>query len=409
VPTPPAAAAALAKDANVLVIMIDTLRADRLGVAGYRRDDASLTPSLDGLVAQGAWFTRAYAQAPNTPRSMPSFMTSRYPSVVAVDKLFKNYPRVADENLMLFEVLREAGLTTLGYASHFYFRDAQNFVQGFDLYDNEGALDIGPGNRDIAAPRIVPKVTAKLAELGQSRQRFAMWVHLFEPHSTYVEHEGRRITERGTASLVQKYDYEIAFTDEWVGRILAALDTSGLAGNTIVVIASDHGEAFGVHSFAGQKMFFHGQTLYDELLRVPLILRVPGAAPTRSDAVVELIDVAPTLLDALGLPIPPSFMGRSLVPALRGEALPPRPAFAELIPYPSWDHEGRAVMAGDGRWKLFDRVSDNRKELYDLVADPEERKDLYRASADRARELEDLLLDFQDRLKAQRPDAGGTP
>jgi arylsulfatase A-like enzyme len=395
-----APATALAPDANVLVIMIDTLRADRLGVAGYQRDGRSLTPRLDQLVGEGAWFTRAYAQSSNTPRSMPSFMASRYPSMVAVDDHYKNYPRIADDNVLLFEALQAAGYRTLGYSSHFYFRPERNFTQGFDLYDNEGALDIAPSNKDIAAPRIVPKVIASLDELGRTGQRFAMWVHLFEPHSTYMVHDGYPITERGTAGLIQKYDYEIAYTDVWVGKILDALAASGLAERTLVVVVSDHGEAFGVHTFAGQKMFFHGQTLYDELLRVPLIVRAPGAAPVRSDAVVQLLDVAPTILDAVGAPIPEGFQGRSLVPALRGEPLAPRPAYAELIPYPNWKHEARAVVSPDGRWKLFDRISDGKKELYDLVADPEERTDLFRKERATAEALEDLLHELADLRKS---------
>lgn len=398
----PVATTAVAKDHNVLVIMIDTVRADRLGVAGYQRDGKSLTPRLDQLAGESTRFTRAYSQASNTPRAMPAFMTARYPSTIKVDKLFKNYPTLHDDNLMLFEVLREAGYQTLGYSSHFYFRDERNFTQGFDEYDNEGALDIAPSNKDSASPRIVPKVTAKLAELGKGGQRFAMWVHLFEPHSTYMEHDGWPITERGTAGLIQKYDYEIAYTDGFVGQILDSLEASGLAKNTVVVVVADHGEAFGVHSFAGTKMFFHGQTLYDELLHIPLLVRVPGRPAAISEAVVQLIDVAPTILDALGIARPAPFQGRSLVPALRGEALPGMPAFAELIPYPSWNHEGRAVISGDGRWKLFDRISDGKKELYDLTEDPEEKKDRFRDQTEKAQELEDLLLDFADLRKAAR-------
>jgi len=393
------APSAVARDANVLIVMIDTVRADRLGVAGYQRDGKSLTPRIDAFTQQAAWFTRAYSVASNTPRAMPAFMASRYASTIAVDKLFKNYPVLDASNLMLFEVLHDAGYATFGFSSHFFFRPERNFTQGFDAYDNEGALDIAPSNKDTAAPRIVPKVLAKLDELAKAKTKFAMWVHLFEPHSTYMEHEGCPITEHGTESLMHKYDCEIAFDDGYVGQIFDALETSGLAKNTIVVVLADHGEAFGVHTFAGQKMFFHGQTLYDELLRIPLAIRVPGAAPTRSDAVVSLLDIAPTILDAVGIAIPPSFQGRSLVPAIGGKPLPPRPVYAELIPYPSWDHEGRVVISGDGRWKLFDRVSDGKKELYDLQADPDERTDRFAAEPQKAQELEDLLLDFQDLRK----------
>jgi len=355
------APSAVAKDANVLIIMIDTVRADRLGAAGYQRDGKSLTPRLDAFVQQSAWFTRAYSVASNTPRAMPAFMAGRYASTIAVDKLFKNYPTLDDKNLMLFEVLKDAGYATFGFSSHFYFRPERNFTQGFDAYDNEGALDIAPSNKDSAAPRIVPKVLAKLDELAKAKTRFAMWVHLFEPHSTYVEHEGCPISERGTESLKHKYDCEIAYDDGYVGQILDALDTTGLAKNTVVVIVADHGEAFGIHSFAGQKMFFHGQTLYDELLRIPLAIRVPGGTALKSDAVVSLIDVAPTVLDAVGIAVPAPFQGRSLVPALKQNVPVARDSLWLL-------HEGnRALRVGD--WKIVATGNEAPWELYDFSKD----------------------------------------
>jgi hypothetical protein len=329
---------------------------------------------------------------------MPAFATSRYASVVKVHKQFHNYPTVLDENVTVFEELQQAGVGTFGFSSHYYFRSERNFAQGFDDYNNEGALDTGPANKDTAADRIVPKVTAKLEELGGSKQRFAMWVHLFEPHSTYMEHDGFPTASskglRGTESLKHKYDYEIAYDDRAIGQILDTLDAAKLADNTIVVLVSDHGEAFGVHRIAGQGMMFHGQTLYDELLHIPLIVRAPGVAPATVDSVVSLIDVAPTLLDAIGATPPPSFMGRSLVPALRGQPLEPRPAFAELIPYPNWDHEARAVISADAKWKLVDRISENTKEVYDLEADIEERKDLYDPKAAETQQLDALLQEF---------------
>jgi arylsulfatase A-like enzyme len=400
--TPAQAQRRIAFDGNVLFLMVDTVRADRLGAAGYQRDGASLTPRLDALAAESVYFTRAYAQAPNTPRSMPSIMASRYPSQVAVDQSFKNYPRVDDGNEMLFETLKAAGMATHGVASHFYFRDERNFTQGFDLFDNEGALDIAPSNKDIAAPRIVPRAIARLQELAQKKQRFAMFVHLFEPHSTYVEHPElkRPITESGTAALNQKYDYEIAFTDQWIGTLLDGLRTAGLAETTAVVVLSDHGEAFGVHSFAGQRMFFHGQTLYDELLRVPLIVHVPGVKPRKVDTVVELVDVAPTLAELVGAPVPAIWAGRSLIPVLAGDDLSPRPAHAELMPAPSWNHEGKAMISGDGRWKVFYRISDSRFELYDLTADPEEKNDLWGKDGSRAGEdgkrMQAALLEWME-------------
>ena len=392
---------------NVIIVMVDTVRVDRLGAAGYRRDGKSMTPRIDAYLGESTWFRRAYANANNTPRSMPSFMTSRYPSLVKVDKVFSKYPKVDDANDMLFERLQAGGWQTLGYASHFYFRPERNITQGFDLFDNEGALDIGPSNKDVAAPRIVPKVEAKLAELGKTRgtgKPFAMFVHLFEPHSSWVEHEGMPpITETGTKAHSQRYDYELAFVDQWVGKIFDAVAQHGLADDTVIVLMSDHGESFGDHSFAGQSMF-HGTNLYDEQLLVPFAFKVPGTTARQVDGVVQLVDLAPTIAELVGAAPSPSWIGRSLAPAIRGEALPPVPAFAELLAYPGWEHELKTVVAGDGSKKLIHVISQQRFELYDLVADPGEKQNLYGKPQAKAAqdEMSALMAHFVDVVLAAK-------
>jgi arylsulfatase A-like enzyme len=378
-------------DGNLIFIGFDTLRADKLGVNGYRRDDKSLTPRLDAFAAEAAHFTRAYAQAPNTPRSFPSLFTSQFPSQVAVDKSFRNYSKVLDSNVSMWEVLRDGGLHTTGISSHFYFVEDRGITQGFVEYDNEGAKNIAGSNKDNASPRTVPKVEAKLAELAKSGQKFALFTHIFEPHSSYMKHDGYPITERGTAGLEQKYDYEIAYADQWLGRILDSIDANGLRDNTMVVIVSDHGEAFGVHKVAGKRMFFHGQTLYDELLRVPVMFRMPGVKPAAYDEPIMLIDVAPTILNALGLDVPDQFSGRSLVGRMLGKELPPRPAYGELLPAPSWNHEWKMMVSGDGALKLVYRISDRRWELYDLAADPTESANVFKERTAEAERLQEAL------------------
>lgn len=403
-------ASALRGGKNLLVIFVDTLRYDRLGVSGYQRDGKSLTPRIDAFARDSVVFTKAFAQAPNTPRSVPSFLASRYPSQVAFDSLKKSYPKVLDDNELLFEVLKPAGFTTIGMSSHFYFCDRTrypdtckdvvssmntNVTQGADLWDNAGAKSIKDSNKDIAGPRILEKSIAKLEELAKGDQKFAMMVHLFEPHSTYMVHDGFPITERGTASLEQKYDYEIAVTDAQVGQLLDTLDRLGIAKDTTVVLLSDHGEAFGVHTFAGQRMFFHGQTLYRELIHVPLLFRVPGVEGRVVDDVVQMIDVSPTIAQLFGLAPPTSWIGRSLVPALEGKALDPRPAFSELLPEPKWDHAAKSMVSADGTRHVFYRISDARWEIYDLVNDPDEKKNIVDSDPD-AEALKRQLIEWME-------------
>jgi arylsulfatase A-like enzyme len=221
-----------------------------------------------------------------------------------------------------------------------------------------------------------------------------------------MEHDGWPITERGIPSLVQKYDYEIAFVDGYVGRILDALDKNGLGDKTMVVLLSDHGEAFGTHRFAGQTMFFHGQTLYDELLRVPLLIRVPGVKPSVIDTPVSLIDVTPTILDTLGIDaakLAPElkeapFMGRSLLSGMLGKPLEQRPQWAELLPERGWNHSARALISADGTKKIIYVLDDKRFEVYDLTADEDEKRNLVDRDKELAGQLQQQLTDWMDGL-----------
>ena len=399
---------------NVVILFVDTLRYDRLGMAGYRRDAKSLTPRIDAFAAQSVVFDHAYAQAPNTPRSVPSFLASRYPSQVAIvgDDPLANYATISDDNETLFEAMKPAGFTTIGESSHFYFCDRKrypetcgdvlnttgkpmhtNAIQGADLWDNTAAMSIPNSNRDIAGPRIVQRTTAKLDELARAHTKFAMIVHLFEPHSTYVEHPGYPISGRGD-TRPQKYDYEIAFEDELIGQLLDAIDKTGLSKTTTVVLMSDHGEAFGVHS--GEAGWYHGMSLYDELLHVPLMFRVPGtAAATRHD-VVQLLDLAPTIACLFGVSPPASWQGRCLTPALAGKPLPAQPAFAELMPANSWKHEAKSMVTSDAWHHAIYNITGSRWEIFDLAADPEERHNLVDSGDPKVKQLQTALAAWSE-------------
>ncbi len=195
-----------------------------------------------------------------------------------------------------------------------------------------------------------------------------MWTHLFEPHSSYLTHPEFPTKLSGVAGLEEKYDFEIAFADLWIGKLLAALEQMGLANDTAIVVHADHGEAWGEH-----RLYFHGQDLTEEQLRVPLVIAVPGREPIVSDDEAALVDVGPTLLELVGLPVSAAFRGRSLLPAIEGRKLAPRPLFGELLPATAWPkHE---TMIVDGRWKLTHKITDRRWELHDLADDPRQQRD----------------------------------
>ena len=377
---------------NLLIISVDALRADRLGVAGYkRRKGNSLTPHLDALASRGAYFRRVWSQAPNTPRSFPAFLTGRYPSDIEWAQKTANYSALLPANETFFEQLARVGIRPIGIFSHFYFTADRGLNQGFAEWNNDGAGTIAESNKDIASPRMVPRVIARLKKAAASKERFAVWTHLFEPHSSYMSHPEFPTTSRGVDGLQEKYDYEIAFVDRWIGKLLAALDDNGLRENTAVVVLADHGEAWGEH-----KHYFHGQDLTEEQLRVPLIVAVPGRKPVVVQDEVAVVDVGATLLDLVGITAPASFRGRSLLAAIDGEKLPPRPLFGELLPASAWPkHE--VMMVAEGK-KLTHKITERRWELHDLTADPGQRQDLSRDPKHQAllRALQARVLAFEE-------------
>jgi arylsulfatase A-like enzyme len=378
-------------EGNFLVIIVDTLREDRLGIEKYRR---KLTPNIDRLLAESVFFRKAYAQGNRTPHSFGSFLTSRYPSKVKWKKRRHSYSPLLDDNLMVFEALQKAGYRNLAVLRHFYFHPTRNLQQGFAEgdYVNRPQLSIGATNTDIAAPDITARAIKRLEELKKEGKKFCLWVHYPDPHSRYMRHKQYPITLKGFAGLEQKYDFEIRHTDVYVGKLLDALRKTGLDKNTAVVFFSDHAEAFGRHRFKGKRMFFHGQTLYNELLHVPLSFRVPGIKPAVIEDRVMLLDIAPTMIDMLRKPVPEEFMGASLVPYFFGKHLPERPIRAELLPYTHWKHHMVSMIRG--KWKLIYRISDNIFELYDLEKDPHEMKNVASKNPDVLKKLKAEIRNY---------------
>jgi len=390
--TPTATARQGAFSGNILIIAIDAMRADRLGVTGYARPPGhSLTPTLDAIAERGTRFTHVWAQAPNTPRSFPSLVTSRYPSEIAWQKQSLNYSNLLPSNHTFFEPLAAAGLRPIGIFSHFFFTADRGLSKSFTEWSNDGAKTIADSNKDVPSPRIVPRVIARLRKAAQTGERFVLWTHLFEPHSSYMEHAEFPTSLSGVQGLEEKYDYEIAFADLWAGKIIKTLEETKLDRNTAVVVFGDHGEAWGEH-----KRYFHGQDLTEEQLRVPLLVAVPGQKPSVVHDEVGLIDLGPTLVDLVGAAPLPSFHGRSLLPAVEGKALPARPIFSELLP--STATPSHEVSVVEGGKKLTHKISERRWELFDLTADPRQQKDLAADPAAR-KHLDDLrakLVRFEE-------------
>jgi arylsulfatase A-like enzyme len=396
---------------NLLLISLDTTRRDHGSVYGYGRET---TPNLERLAAQGVLFTLAYAPAPTTGPSHASLFTSLHP---ITHRVVKNGRVLAAGHRTLAERLRERGFATAGVVSSYVLDARFGWDQGFELWDDDfdrasattmvpsgGGVEVFDRTADATTRRAVGWLEG---ERDASRP-FFLFVHYMDPHEPWVappefvqRFRTPDVPVDGVSGLVARYDAEIAFTDHQIGELLAALDRLGLAEDTLVAVSADHGEGLLQHG-----ELHHGTQLYEEQMRVPLLLRWPRGLPAGRvvDGAVSLIDLAPTLLELAGLaPEAGDVMqGRSLVPVIRDrEALDPllpiflfRPSNTEI------PGEQYAVRQGD--WKLIRGPGEGRRELFDLSKDPRERTDRAAEEPARADELEQHIAAWL--REHERPD-----
>jgi arylsulfatase A-like enzyme len=398
---------------SVVLITIDTLRADHLGCYGYGRDTS---PNIDRLAHEGTLFQAVSASLPRTTQSLASILTGRYPKGHGARGLFSP---VAATNLMLAEVFKEAGYATAAIVSNMFLRPGQGFEQGFDLYDNPESRWDGDSAEEVT------RAALRWMERRPAGKPFFLWVHYLDPHWTYdpsppfdsrfdpgfrgpftlyddLAH-GRitkgqvifdnRLDARQVEHVVALYDGEIARVDAALGPLLDRLRK--VPGPLLIALTSDHGESLGEHGYH----FAHGEYLYDPTLRIPLIVVLPGSvAPSqRVDALAQNIDIAPTLLALAGIDRLQAVDGRPLLVARPG---PTPPGAAPFTPAPGRpfvvaesDYQlihpenrrfyiqgpsGKWASVSDGRWKIIQipRPGGEFLELYDLVADPGETRNL---------------------------------
>ncbi len=356
---------------NVLLVSIDTLRADHLGFHGYWRDTS---PNLDALAARAAVFDHAQASSSWTLPTLATVLTSHYSSTHGC---WTFTSRLDPSHTTLAEHLLAHGYDTASISSAVYLGMDHGLQQGIVHFDDSAYRpDVEP-SRAVTSERISAAAVRFLEAKADSPDElpWLLWLHYFDPHDDFVFHPGfseRFSTTDATdplQSLRDLYDGEIRWTDFHVGRVLDALERTGLARETLVVVLSDHGEELGDHGGT-----FHGHTLFDELTRVPLVIAGPGIEPRVVPDLVRTVDVLPTLLELVGCAVPDGLAGRSLVPLLDGAGLAERPAVAELRLRASAPL--RSIVSG--RWKLvIDLAAEPpTPSLYDRVADPGERRDV---------------------------------
>lgn len=353
--------------ANVVLVTVDALRADHLGCYGYHRPTS---PNIDALAARAVRFDRAYCQAPLTCYSVPSLLTGDY--------LKSTLPLMSKNPPTLARILAARGYTTAAFynASIFFCDDRRATSYG------DQKFGFGYAETELRpAPALTDQVLRYLQSFRASgKRRLFLWVHYFDVHEPY-----HRIPEHDFGDrAMDRYDSEIAHVDQSVGRLVASLHQ--LEGPTIFILSADHGEEFKEHG--GN---YHGSSLYEEQVRVPLIFAVPGVKPLVVRTPAQLVDVAPTVLSLLGARQPRSIRGQSLVPELLGKGSPDRIAFSEV-------HTKKMLRFRN--WKLIYDFRRSTFQLYDLLTDPRERTNLIGQRPREAAHLKSLLNSWFDRLRA---------
>ena len=396
---------------NVVLIVVDTLRADHLGVYGYER---ATSPGIDLWASQGVVFDHAFANSPWTLPTFGSILTGRIPTAHGAGRPlseqvrrpsgFKNRGPLSSTVPTVPEALAGAGYATAAFTANPFLKESFGLSRGFTTYDNSS---------DRGAGEVVDRSLEWLERNEQTP--FFLLVHMMDPHLPYkappsvrgrfagsddgdlagwsVERIRRRVKDledEQRERLIASYDEEILFVDQQIDRLLAALRKSEHWDQTLVVLTSDHGEELFDHGY-----FEHGHSVFDELLRVPMIVWGPGIEPGRDETPVSTVDVAATILSVAVDDFEGELDGLSLWKHLsRGARIPRRALFAEQVLYGperrtviDWPLKLVVVEADDGR--------QSRKALYDLSLDPEEKQNLVQERRREVSELEQQLERFR--------------
>lgn len=386
-PAPPAVGAAspaLPKDVNVVLITVDTLRHD-LGYTGYQRP---VSTNIDALAKRAIVYDNAYSLASYTSKSLGPMLIGKYGS--ETNRGWMHFNKYPAQDRMVAERLAEHGVFTLSVQGHWYFKADTGLGRGFDVLDLSAAPERpqGEGDKTVNSAAISDAAIKLLEQPERATQRFFLWAHYLDPHAEYVPHSEFDFGSNGRA----RYDGEVAFTDHHVGRVLAALEKASFKDRTVVVVTSDHGEAFGEHG-----LIRHGFELWEELVRVPLLVYVPGQAPRHIAERRSAIDIVPTLLQVFGVPLPSgddALSGQSLLGEWLGGPAAKRDVFIDM-PAGPYNGDRQAFIADD--LKL---VTSNGRPmgLFNLASDPGETKNLTKDAALIEPALERMKA-FRDRLR----------
>jgi choline-sulfatase len=346
------------KNLNVVLVTVDSLRWD-MPWAGYPRP---IAPALTALEAKSVDYTRSYAISSYTSMSLGGLLAGKLPGELSRDGFF--FGTYHKKNVFFPELLQKAGVRTIGAHAHAYFGSA-GFQQGFDKWELLPNIQFdNTTDKNITAPQH-EKLAEKLLgdpALAAEDARFFAWFHFMDPHDQYMNHQPELPSWGRTRR--DQYDGEITFTDKYLGKLFAFVASQPYGDRTAIIVSADHGEGLGEHNH-----YAHGFELWEMLVRVPLLVYIPGLPARREDTPRGAIDLAPTICELFGVAPDPGFEGVSLVPELYGKPAEPRDVILDL-PTTSDSDRRRALLHGD--LKIIAFGNDKYLHMYDLAKDPDE-------------------------------------
>ena len=386
-PARPTVPAAKPGPLSVLLITVDALRADAVG--------ERLTPNLARLMKTSTVFENHRSTTSFTAQSVPVLLTGRMASSLYRSGFF--FTGYAPANEFFTETLQQKKVRTLGLHAHLYFTRGKGLEQGFDVWETVNGITFNERTDEHVTSE---KTTARLKELLTGDGQFFAWAHYMDPHHGYVRHAHTPdfgSSERG------RYESEIHHTDQWLGKLFAWAEKQPWWNETAIIVSADHGEAFGEHG-----MMQHAHELWEELVRVPLIVRVPGNEPRRIQTPHTHLDVAPTIMELMGHDALASFQGKSLVPEILGEPAPaPGPIALELAADNVQDAR-RAIVRGKHKIIRWGSGKGYREALFDLAEDPGEKQDLAKKDPALLAEMSALLDETFAKIPSVTPYGGMT-
>jgi arylsulfatase A-like enzyme len=375
----------------VFLLTVDSLRTD----VPWQRYARPIAPNLTRLAAESVVYTNAYAASSYTAKSVATMLSGRLASTLYRDGRF--FARYASSNLFLPEILKEHGARSLAWHGHMYFGRKSGFEQGFDEWQIVPGIKFDPEtDNDVTSDKMTALGKELLGNPKNTGGRFFAWAHYMDPHDQYLKHAeapdfGKKARDR--------YDSEIWFSDYWIGNLIDWMKTQPWWSETAIIVTADHGEAFGEHD-----MYKHAFELWEVLVRVPMFVFAPGVKKRAIEQRRSHLDLAPTVLELMGVPIPAGFQGRSLIPELYGAEPDSRePILCELA-HDSHNPPRRALISGRLKIIEFER---KRYELYDLASDPKESRDISKTQPDDFSAMKKLLDEKFGALPSIAP-YGGT-